>query len=103
MRKEIGSEFWNVPVNLKANTLLPEYARLFISGRVALRYIIKDIMLKKKVQTIGLPSWCCDSIITPFIDEGLEVQFYPVVLENGVLKQRPNDITVDVLLVMDYF
>ena len=86
MRKEIGSEFWNVPVNLKANTLLPEYARLFISGRAALRYIIKDIMLKKKVQTIGLPSWCCDSIITPFIDEGLEVQFYPVVLENGVLK-----------------
>ena len=56
MRKEIGSEFWNVPVNLKANTLLPEYARLFISGRAALRYIIKDIMLKKKVQTIGLPS-----------------------------------------------
>lgn len=101
---EIGSEFWSVPVTNDDNGLFPQETKWFLSGRSALAEIIVDIMAKASVKTAALPSWCCDSMIKPFSDAGIDVKFYPVFMENGKLVQ---DISCadgsDILFLMDYF
>ncbi len=100
MAREIGSEFWDVPVMAKDNGLFPADTQWFLSGRSALRAIINSI--PDSAKTAALPSWCCESMVRPFLDAGLEVRFYSVYVKNGKLVQ---DIRTDadILFVMDYF
>jgi len=100
MQKEIGSEFWDVPINKEQNTIFPKHAQWFISGRSALKSIIKDIMVYKP-NTVAMPSWCCDSMVKPFVRAGINVRFYPVYWEKRLI-QEP-DYNQDVLFLMDYF
>ncbi len=96
---EIGSEFWGVTVK-KENGLFLESPHWFLSGRSALKAIIADIQKgDKQVNSISLPSWCCDSIIRPFLEASMEVSFYPVL---GAQQQLDN-ITTDAVLLMDFF
>lgn len=97
--QEIGSEFWNAPVTERQNSLFPESTQWFLSGRCALQAIIAEL---GEVGGVSFPSWCCDSMIKPFVDAGLSLEFYPVVVENGELVQKIKTDT-DVLFVMDYF
>lgn len=97
--KEIGSEFWNVPILDKKNSIFPNSTQWFLSGRSALQAIIKEL---EKGRRVFLPSWCCDSMIKPFVDAGLEVSFYPVYWHEGQLIQEI-EYDSDVLLVIDYF
>lgn len=99
MRREIGSEFWDVPVIEKQNELFPESAQWFLSGRSALHAIIAELGVARSV---SLPSWCCDSMIKPFVDVGYAIHFYPVVVENGELVKEVKTDT-DVLFLIDYF
>lgn len=100
MMKEIGSEFWNVPIQKHENTNIFNCdAQWFISGRSALRAIIRD--LENKPKSVALPSWCCDSMIRPFLLEGIEVKFYPIYFEHGIKQDIRTDC--DMILVMDYF
>lgn len=96
--KEIGSEFWDVPTLAKKNSLFPELTQWFLSGRNALHAIIKDI---GTVKSVALPSWCCDSMVKPFVDAGMEVTFYPVYFDRGLRQEFSFDS--DVLFLMDYF
>ncbi len=98
MRTEIGSEFWCVPIIEQKNDLFPDDISWFVSGRSAL----KNIILENSFKTVALPSWCCDSMIKPFVEVGIEVKFYPVYFDNG-LKQDLTNIDTDAVLVMDYF
>lgn len=100
--REIGSEFWEVPISKNTNDIFPQKTKWFLSGRVALKYIIQDIKTKKNVRTAALPSWCCDSMIIPFIQENIEVLFYQVYGDQHGLVQIP-DVVADIILVMDYF
>lgn len=103
-RSEIGSEFWDAFVSERENTIFANDVKWFLSGRVALRYILEDISEKGGIKTVALPSWCCDSMIIPFIDMGIDVSFYSVYVENGMLKQDIRQcFNCDALLVMDYF
>ncbi len=98
--KEIGSEFWDVPVNGDRNFLFSESPHWFLSGRSALKAIIADLQQgASKVNSISLPSWCCDSIIRPFLEADIEVVFYPVL---GA-EQHLENITTDSVLLMDFF
>ena len=97
--REIGSEFWSVPTTKSENTLFSSNTKWFISGRSALKAIINE--LKGAVRTIAIPSWCCDSIIRPFIDAGITVSFYSVYSERGLVQDICFDC--DALLVMDFF
>lgn len=97
MITEIGSEFWDVPVG-KQNTLFPQNIQWFLSGRSALKAIAE----KSNIRSVALPSWCCDSMIKPFLDAGIEVCFYPVYVENGLV-QDLSGVDTDGILVMDYF
>lgn len=98
MRREIGSEFWDVPTTDQPNKLFPESAQWYLSGRSALKAIIADL---GKARIVSMPSWCCDSMIKPFVDADITVRFYPIVFENGKLVQKINTDS-DVLFLMDY-
>ena len=91
MRTEIGSEFWDVPTTEK-NSLFPENIKWFISGRSALKAIIRD----SKFKSVSLPDWCCESMVEPFLDEGIKVSFYPAF-------NRKICTNADAVLVIDYF
>ena len=98
MLREIGSEFWDVPTMSVKNMLFHESPQWFLSGRSALQAIIKEL---KGCHTVSMPSWCCDSMVKPFVDSGYEVCFYPVYFE-GSLRQVI-DLESDVLFLIDYF
>ncbi|MDD5792879.1 MAG: hypothetical protein PUD22_09880 [Erysipelotrichaceae bacterium] len=100
--REIGSEFWNIPQG-DENHLFSNDTRWFISGRAALDHILKDIMTTKEIRTAAMPSWCCDTMIEPFLRNGIAVSFYPVIIKDGRLYQDYQDIKADVLLKMEYF
>lgn len=96
---EIGSEFWDVPIVHDGNDLFPESTQGFLAGRSALQAIIKEL---GGARSISLPSWCCDSMIKPFVDAGLEVCFYPVYWSDGHLIQKWS-FDCDILFLIDYF
>jgi hypothetical protein len=101
---EIGSEFWDIPKTEKYNGLFGKNTSFHLSGRAALNAIIKDIKKNKNVKTAALPSWCCDSMIMPFLINGIDVTFYSVSFENGELLQKVGEADgIDVILLMDYF
>ncbi len=102
--KEIGSEFWEIPESEKENDGFLEAAKWFLSGRTALRYIIADIKERYRFRTVGLPSWCCDSMIKPFLEAGIEVLFYTVYMRGSSLSANIAEVLhCDAVLVMDYF
>lgn len=96
--REIGSEFWDAPVVEKNNGLFPKCTQWYLSGRSALQAIISDL---KEARSVSLPSWCCESIIKPFLDAGMDVHFYPVYWKDRLVQEINFDS--DVLFLMDYF
>lgn len=97
MRREIGSEFWDIPAGGQ-NRLFPDSTQWFLSGRSALQTIIKQ----SGIQTAAMPSWCCDSMIRPFLDAEVKVSFYPVYMDGGLV-QDLSCVDAEAILVMDYF
>lgn len=95
---EIGSEFWDVPSRAEQNKLFPSDAQWYLSGRVALQAIIKDISWAR---TVAMPSWCCDSMVKPFVEAGIQVDFYPVYYKDGLIQEI--EMERDVLFLIDYF
>ena len=101
---EIGSEFWDVPVCDTGNTLFPSNTIWYLSGRSALTAIIKDIKKRTQFHSVAMPSWCCDSMILPFLSQNIDVEFYSVFSENRQLKYDFSKIyNCDAILIMDYF
>lgn len=104
IRTELGSEFWDIPLSSQENDLFPPHTAWYLSGRTALTAVLTDLCEKKSVRTAALPSWCCHTMIKPFLDAGLTVSFYPVYLEKGTLRQGfAQCASCDVTLVMDHF
>lgn len=87
--KEIGSEFWEIPICSEKNGIFPESTKWFLSGRTALKYIIQDA----NISSVSLPCWCCDSMVAPFSEAGIRTSFY---------MEQP-DTDADAIFVMDYF
>ena len=101
--KEIGSEFWDIPVGGKTISF-PPGTEYFLSGRAALSHIINDIKATGRIESVLLPSYLCETMITPFTREGITVKTYPVYAENGRLKKDlPDKCDADAVLLMDYF
>ena len=105
MNREIGSDFWEIPLSKQENHLFPEDTRWYQSGRVALGAILDHILTQRKIHTMALPSWCCETMVEPFVSRGIEVRFYAVTPdEQGRLcQQLPDPGWCDGILVMDYF
>lgn len=104
MSKEIGSEFWKVDLNEKRKPILEKEYQFLLTGRTALDYIIKDIKTNKDIESVYMPSYCCHTMIQPFLDNGVEVQFYNVSFNNGKYVYAIDiETECDVVLIMQYF
>ena len=93
MKPEIGGEFWHIEKS-GDNFFFPKKTHWFISGRSALKAIIRENDFK----VVAVPDWCCDSIIKPFADAGIKVIFYPALSENCNIPKE-----ADCAFVMDFF
>lgn len=95
---EIGSEFWNS--NPKEDNVC-----YFLSGRTALEYIIRDILLTRTVNSALLPAFCCESVIEPFVRNNIDVRFYQVHFDNklGFTFDIPKAQSNEIFFFMKYF
>lgn len=96
MLSEIGSEFWQKYDKSNKND---ENEIIVLSGRTALDFIIRDLKTSGSFRSIMLPSYCCDSMIEPFVRNGIEVSFYQV-SHKGIDYPENNK---DAVLLLDYF
>lgn len=109
MYKEIGSEFWKID-----DYILPyrqrkaqdtDNIKFFVSGRTALDYILQDIIRKYGVRTVWLPSYCCDSMIEPFVRKGFQIRFFDILWDRdrGLFVDNIHLKSGDILYWMQYF
>ncbi len=98
MMNEIGSEFWNTEP-LSGDT------KYLLCGRTALDFIIKDILKTKKANSVMLPSYCCHTMIEPFIANGIKVRFYDVCFDTqkGLYADIPKSEENEIFYYMTYF
>lgn len=112
MLKEIGSEFWISDVShnyvgdsydwisVWGNNLLTS------SGRGAISLMLKHIEKKVFSKTVLLPAYCCESMITPFINAGYTCSFYDVDSDFKVNRMEMHKLTnkeFGVFLHMGYY
>ena len=108
MQKEIGSEFWTgcSPTGIYGcNWSVPNGWQVAetLCGRVALEYIVENVKAIGAT-SVYMPSYCCHTMIEPFLKHGVKIDFYNVVLsENGLKRQFDFDNDCDVVFLMDYF
>lgn len=98
MIREIGSEFWNDgPV--KKNEIY------LLSGRTALEYIIRDIIKNHDVESVLIPSYCCHTMIEPFVRNNISVRFYDVYFSEfgGLSVDIPSARKNEIFYYMTYF
>lgn len=98
--REIGSEFHKCEPETGNGFPFPVEGLLVFSGRTAIETVLKEIPNAKKAV---LPSYCCDSMIDPFIRAGIEVSFYPVNYSNGIKIELIIPDDADVFLWCNYF
>lgn len=96
--REIGSEFWQrYPAACGPKS---DNEAHLLSGRTALRFIIDDICRSRRARKALLPAYCCESMILPFTQAGICVDFYGVHREG---LDYPYDNDADIVLLIDFF
>ncbi len=107
MRREIGSEFWTgCQPACGGRRILPELEglRLVLSGRTALDCVLSDLQRDKRAEKALLPSYCCHTMIEPFLAHGFSVEFFEVYAgADGIAFDLPDDTDCDTVLLMEYF
>ena len=98
MAREIGSEFHKMPFEEGHGLALPRPGSLVFSGRTAIEAVLRQAT---NAHTALLPSYCCDSMIVPFRDAGIEVKFYQVDWDNGLKVEIKG--SADIFLWCNYF
>lgn len=99
MIKEIGSEFWELPQKRFDK-------HFFLSGRTALEYIVRDIIVQSTARSVLLPSYCCHTMIEPFVRHGFSIRFYDVFYDKErkcLCAELPSYQENEVLFYMSYF
>lgn len=97
---EIGSEFWK-----NKKQYFKDNVSFCLSGRTALDAIVKDAVKAFGIKSALLPSYCCHTMIEPFVKNGITVRFYDVyVNEYDVLTvDIPSPAKNEMLYIMKYF
>lgn len=101
-KDEIGSDFWKMELQATDNRCFDDNYKWFVSGRMALNYVLKDILSKNRIHTVALPSWCCDTMIDPIVKNNIDVLYYSVTYSDNQLIKNI-DVKADALLDIDYF
>lgn len=104
MVQEIGSEFWETETSQQANLMFESHHKYLLTGRTAIDFIIKDIKESRVFNIVYLPTYCCHTMIQPFLDNGIIVKFYDVKFCNGKYTYDVDfDTHCDAILIMQYF
>lgn len=110
LMKEIGSEFWLTHDHKIAPILqMPRWLnlgndnKLLLSGRTAIDFVIRDILINREINTVYFPSYCCQSMLQPFINHGIEIILYEVDLMNTLRININPEQQCDVFFAMNYF
>lgn len=109
MMREIGSEFWTGCTPLDGSgvkALLPAGmdTRYTLCGRTALELVLQDVLQLRTVHRAYLPSYCCHTMIEPFVAKGIQVVFYDVFFTNtGIGCDFHEAHGCDLVFLMDYF
>ena len=109
MMREIGSEFWAgcTPLNGSGvEPLMPAGmdVRYTLCGRTALELVLRDLLQQRPVHSAYLPSYCCHTMIEPFVAKDIKVEFYDVFFtEAGIDFCFDEDNRCDLIFLMDYF
>lgn len=99
LMREIGSEFWKL-----AKQHIRDNETFYLSGRTALDVIIKDAVKTYGVTSVLLPSYCCHTMIDPILINGVEIRFYDVYVEDGILTADiPEPEEHEMIYIMRYF
>lgn len=105
---EIGSEFWlenfNKYENCKFDNLfdLGKDISYLFSGRTAIDYVLEDI--GNHIKKVYMPSYLCNSMMQPFFDRNINIEFYEVIIKNNGLKYVIDyEKQVDVFFATSYF
>lgn len=108
-RNDIGSEFCNELYSNPApdsefDFNLNDQSVFLLSGRTAIDFCIKDIQVSIGAFSVCIPSYCCSSMIEPFVRNHCRISFYSVVSEKGELVfPTIESEQADVFLIMEYF
>ncbi len=107
MRREIGGEFWTgCQPGGNGGRVLPDIdgLRLALSGRTAQDLVLTDILRTQRAGKAYLPSYCCHTMIEPFLARGFSVAFYEAYAgADGIEFDLPATADGDVVLLMEYF
>ena len=104
--KEVGSEFWTENYHGSGmQSLLPSTGTtiLTLSGRTALEIIVEDIISSSSVKSIYFPSYCCHTMIEPFVRNGIEITFYDVYSSKDGIHCDYRNNSCDLVFLTDYF
>ena len=104
---EIGSDFWECTDSLNSDNSefwnIGKETIYTLSGRTAIYYCLENIIAKREIKKAYVPSYCCDSMIKPFIDLGIDVEYYDVYYNYGLKYNVEYRDDVDSFLAMNYF
>ncbi len=108
--REIGSEFWldDAPTSNEYNVKLPKWLCmgddqcLLLSGRSAIDYVLNDIT--NEIRSAYMPSYCCESMLQPFLDKNINIDYYDVIFEDdGVKYLIDYEKQCDIFFATSYF
>lgn len=96
--KEIGSEFW-----LEREITSVPQETLVLSGRTAIDIIIKDILRSHNVRNVYMPAYCCDSMLDPFLRNGIKVNLYDLDFDGKLHYLIDEEVQTDIFYITNYF
>ncbi|MEJ8767641.1 hypothetical protein WKU33_17600 [Oceanobacillus sp. HCA-5259] len=107
---EIGSQFEldkTIEVKHQNADWLPNLGdtAFTFSGRTAIELALEDISRTRQVESVYMPSYCCASMVDPFIKKGIDVQYYDVSYckKTGLKYDIKLDSKCDIFFAMSYF
>lgn len=108
--REMGGDYWldeqsveSMMKKIPSRFCVGEDSRLVYSGRTALDFAIEDIKFSRNIKSAYLPSYCCRSMVQPFIDQGISVEFYDVNFNGKMEVNIDKQNKCDIFLFISYF
>lgn len=101
--REIGSEFDFTNIGTGNGIVIPDNIvnmEFVFSGRTAIETVLLNC---SNVSKVMLPSYCCGSMIEPFRRFSIDICFYNVYFDNGLIIDFEIPDDVDCILWCNYF
>ena len=102
--KERGSEFHISQMPSVLTLERDDDAEYVLSGRTAIDLIIRMLNLQRNVERVYMPAYGCESMVEPFLRNGIKVEQYDMHLSSEGLQYNIDcNKQTDILYVNNYF